>query len=78
MTDLQAFIDLYTRLGIDCNVNQCAETGNQFIILTSKDSHSDYENEKPTESDKLQGYYGFYSKVEFDKDGIFLNQGFWE
>lgn len=81
MTDLQSFIELYTRLGVSCVVNQCSETGNQFIVFAPKDYYSDLvvwsENYNPTESDKFEGQHGFFSRIDFDKDGKFIKQGFW-
>ena len=82
MTDLEAFIELYLKFGIDCKVNQCTETGNQFIILAPSNYYSGLiewsENFSPTESDKIEGHHGFYSRIDFDKDGKFISQGFWE
>lgn len=78
-TDLQAFIDLYSRLGITCNINQSSETGNQFILLVECFSSFDEEGDpKPTKSGKLIGHPEYCSRIKFDKDGNFISQGFWE
>lgn len=82
MTDLESFIELYARFGIACNVNQDIETGNQFILLVERFSHyatDGYPGQpKPTKSDKLTGYSDFHSRIDFDQNGKFIGQGFWE
>lgn len=75
MTDLEAFIELYSRFGISCIVNQCPDTGNLFINLAP---YSVSEKQSPTESEKFEGHYGYYSRIDFDKEGKFIKQGFWE
>lgn len=66
MTDLENFIALYKTFGIELKVEKAEDSSNQFIELRDGDH------------EKLEGYSGFFSDVEFDKDGKFLKQGFWE
>ena len=82
MTDLQSFIELYSKFGITCVVNQCPNTGNSFIVFCpeyySLDLNEWNGNCSPTKTDKIEGFNGFYSQIDFDKDGKFVGQGFWE
>lgn len=81
-TDLQAFIDLYKRLGIKVIVNECERKegrlneGEIYIVL-SEYGYGDTE-EKITYHKKFGGYTGFYTEIIFDKDGKFINQDFYE
>ena len=70
MTDLEKFIDTYKQFGIDIKFDE--KDGIKIITLGGCWEDSD------THSDKFIGYSGFYSQLEFDKNGKFLNQGFWE
>lgn len=76
MTDLDEYVKLYKRFGIDCIVN-IDENGNKYIQLSKMDCWSG-ENEEATLSDKFDGYGDFYSIITFSKDGEFIKQGFWE
>jgi hypothetical protein len=67
MTDLQAFKKLYGRFGI--NLVEKKEQGKIFIEFGSC-SENNHE--------KLTGYLGFYSRVTFNLEGKFINQGFYE
>lgn len=73
MTDLEKFIDTYKQFGIEIKtfVN---EKGNTEVILSKLGG---WQADR-TESDKLDGYSGFYSDLEFTEEGKFLRQGFWE
>ena len=72
-SDLDRFIELYRSFGIDCVVNEKNEI--KIIYLCE----SDYTfNEQATLSDKLKGYNDFFSKVVFDSNGKFIEQGFYE
>lgn len=69
MTDLQKFIDTYKQFGIDVKTY---EDGDKIKInLNGWKNYS-------TESDKFDGYCGFFSDLEFTKEGKFLRQGFYE
>jgi len=72
--DIWRFLELYKDFGIDCKVNINDKTGGFYIVL----GESRYSDDDVTESEKFQGYGGFYSDVAFDKDGKFISQGFWE
>lgn len=78
MTDLEAFIDLYARFGINCKVETEESSTHQFIILLVEDSHLPTTSSKTESSGKLTGYNGFYSRVEFDENGKFVQQEFLE
>ncbi len=73
MSDLEKFVEMYRSFGIECVVKK--KDGFSFIYLCV----SDYPfEEKSTISNKLIGYSDFFSKIKFDKDGKFINQGFYE
>lgn len=69
MTDLEKFIDTYKQFGID--VKTYEKCDKIRIVLNGWEDHS-------TESEKFDGYSGFYSDLEFTKEGKFLRQGFYE
>jgi hypothetical protein len=73
MSDLDKFIELYRSFGIECKVN--LEYGNKIIYLCESTYSFD---EQSTISDNLVGYPDFFSKVIFDGDGKFIEQGFYE
>ena len=77
MTDLEKFIELYKSIGIELGVNINSENNNQEILL-SEGTYSFSDGKKGTISEKLKGYMGFYSSIEFDLNGKFIEQGFWE
>ena len=70
-TDLQKFVDLYKGFGIELSVEKCEpsnpEVEGGFSIELRQGSHP-----------KFNGYSCFLSTVIFDKDGKFIEQGFWE
>ena len=68
MTDLERFIDLYRSFGVILNPVP-TNTGTQVRLEAGNVDN---------EGVKLVGYEGFYSCVEFDGEGAFLRQGFWE
>lgn len=72
MTDLEKFIDTYKQFGIEVKVVE-----NEKLNLEVKLRLS-YDDNFATESDKFDGYSGFYSDLEFTKEGKFIRQGFWE
>ncbi len=63
---------MYSYIGFELIVNIDSDNQKQIVIL-SKD---DYDDKKPTTG--FSGYTGFYSQIEFDMSGKFLEQGFWE
>jgi len=65
MTHLEKFIALYKEFGIECEVKTHTD-GSKTIRMEGDDSG------------KLTGHFFFYTLVEFDKDGNFVKQGFWE
>jgi len=71
-TDLQRFVALYASFSITCVVTPCTQ-GSEIVLSAPDPSEAEY-----TRSEKLDGYYGFYSRVIFDADGKFISQGFWE
>lgn len=70
MTDLEKFIELYKGFGIKCVLLEKKEW---FEIYLKDGCHGGV-----TQSEKFDGYSGFYSDVRFDKQGKFIKQGFWE
>ena len=72
MTDLERFKELYSSLGIELIVNNDLSDNKQTIIL----SQGQYADQSMTKG--FIGYSGFYSQIDFDLDGKFLEQGFWE
>lgn len=86
-SDLLRFTTLYQSFGIECRIlsirtntqTRMYEKGkeeiNYKIVLAESNTCS---QECDTLSDKLDGYNGFYSSINFDKHGKFIKQGFWE
>lgn len=72
MTDLEKFIELYKGFGIDVKV---FDTKRNTKAIMLSDSSYDFNF---TNSDKFDGYSGFFTDIEFDNNGKFLRQGFWE
>lgn len=71
MTDLEKFLLLYNELGI--------------ILVAQVNEHRQKDDDwyqclhlQEEDNDKFIGYIGFYSDIYFDKNGKFINQGFWE
>lgn len=78
MTDLESFIELYRKFDIELNVIK-TDTGSEIILVAPDVNEDDTTKiEGGTISKKFEGYWGFYSKIAFDKDGKFIKQGFWE
>ena len=53
-------------------VNIDLEDNKQHVIL----HQGNYADDTMTTG--FSGYSGFYSQIEFDMDGNFIKQGFWE
>jgi hypothetical protein len=70
MTDLEKFKETYAQFGIELKT-YIGDNGNTFVDLNGFEDSS-------TRSDKFDGYGSFMSDVEFDTNGKFLRQGFWE
>jgi hypothetical protein len=68
MTDLEKFIDTYKQFGIDVKTFE-----SESKIIVNLNGWEDYS----TVSDKFGGY-GFFSEIQFTKEGKFLGQDFWE
>lgn len=64
VTDLQRFIELYRSVGIEL-VPETTDDGTPWLTLKEGDP-------------KVGGYLGFYTSIEFDKDGKFVQQSVWE
>lgn len=68
MTDLQRFIEMYKSFGIELKPKPTYKTSDgSMTIEMEQGSHP-----------KFGGYRGFSSTVDFDKDGKFIQQEFWE
>lgn len=86
MTDLEKFKALYDSLGVPyiCDWiptkfpwNGPPSDIRQQIII----GEGEFEycgNWRHESSDKIDGYGRFYTRIEFDNDGKFIKQGFWE
>jgi hypothetical protein len=74
MTDLERFTIFYNKVGIKLQPVKDQE-GNNIIFRFGKDEHADNEI---NQSDKFDGYNGFFSDIEFTQAGEFVRQGFWE
>lgn len=72
MTDLEKFQELYLSIGFELIVNIDLEDKKQHVVL----HQGNYADDTMTTG--FSGYGGFYSQIEFDMDGKFLKQGFWE
>jgi hypothetical protein len=68
MSDLEKFIELYANFGISFNKQ---ENDNVITLYLGEHDFAYF-------SKKITGYYGFYSTIDFTKDGEFIKQGFWE
>lgn len=86
MTDLERFKELYDHLGVPYICDRIpvafkwsgpSEEKRQMIIIGEGEFTYGGDWSHP-ESDKLDGYGRFYTKIEFDDDGKFIKQGFWE
>lgn len=71
-TDLESFIDLYKRFGIDVKVNEVDK--NKSITL----SHTLHTDEKETTHESFGGYEGFSTTITFSHEGKYIGQDFWE
>lgn len=75
MTDLEKFVALYREFGVACKVNP-RDDGGSYIVFHESNAWGPEDTD--TTWDKFDGYNGFYSKIEFDAEGKFVKQGFWE
>jgi hypothetical protein len=69
MTDLEKFIETYKQFGIEIKTHNDGDK-----IRVDLNGCEEYS----TISEKFGGYVGFYSDLEFTKDGKFVRQGFYE
>jgi len=74
VTDLELFLAFYKSAGIELRPAEDFE-GDNIVLRFGKDEFGD---NAIVNSDKFDGYIGFYSDAEFTKDGVFVRQGFWE
>ena len=65
MTDLEKFVALYKEVGITLNPK---ENDEGFFLMLEEES----------DDSKITGYYRFYTSIQFDKNGKFMEQGIWE
>ena len=82
MTDLEKFIELYKSFGIKLKPYKDDKT-NFTTIFMQEGNPDDFIGsrmnvKKYSVSNKFEGYSDFFSMVDFDKDGKFIKQGFWE
>lgn len=69
MTDLEKFIDTYSQFEIEVKTYKDGDK-----IRVDLNGYG----ESSTNSDKFDGYGGFYSDLEFTEEGKFIRQGFYE
>ena len=74
MTDLDAFVAFYKKLGIEMKPAEDKE-GENIIFRFGKDEFGDND---VNDDNRFDGYMGFFSDIEFTKEGEFVRQGFWE
>ena len=74
MSDLQAFIELYKRFGIELTPRYYED---KIEIILAEDDYYD-GNPSHALTEKITGYSGFYSSITFNLEGKFIEQGFWE
>ncbi len=74
MTDLELFLAFYKQIGVDLEPISSKENNNIVYGI----GNADFHDMGLTISDKFDGYGGFYSDIEFTKNGKFVRQGFWE
>jgi len=72
LSDLQKFIKLYLSLGIELKIFKDEENGNTYFQL------GEYIYDKYTTRDERFEGYNMYTRLDFDKNGKFIKQGFWE
>lgn len=73
MTDLKAFLAFYKKIGIDL-----IPEARDDDAISYKIGNPRFRDDEINDSTKFDGYDGFYSDINFTKDGEFINQGFWE
>lgn len=82
-SDLDKFIDLYSSLGIDFEINYSEETGITYVIIAPSDFVGYNDESGITTSEKFKGesFKGdatfTHSRIEFS-DGKFICQGFYD
>ncbi len=85
-SDFEKFIELYKSIGIDVfvrdlngvnNVYKEIFLGNPFEMYSDNDQIKK-RLKKFKSSDKFGGHCCFFSTIQFDEDGKFITQGFWE
>ena len=64
MTDLEKFVELYNSIGVKVEVE--------------KDSHGAWFKLEAKSCEAITGYIGLHTTIEFDKNGKFISQGFYE
>jgi hypothetical protein len=65
VNDLERFVELYRSVGIDLSPKKEDDGGFRLDLV---------EGEHP----KFDGYSYFCSIIQFDANGVFVSQGFWE
>ena len=80
-TNLQAFVNLYNRFGIECKINVLSDR--QTIIIGDPDNYSPETDDALGEAwtyikDKVEGYSNFKTVMTFDLEGKFVSHGVWE
>lgn len=69
-TDLDKFKELYKSLDIELTVEEKEEV--LLVKMSRTVIGTDF-----TYSTKFKGWSGFYSDIQFTKEGEFIDQGFW-
>lgn len=66
ITDLEKFKELYTSVGVNFKIFGHHTTGAEQMRLTAN------------ETNKVSGFCGFETSIQFDEDGKFIEQGIYE
>lgn len=77
MTDLQKFLELYRSVGIEPEINPDQESDFSWVT-PMVDRGTVLVLCGSTDANKTDGYMNFFTRIDFDKDGNFISQGFWE
>ena len=74
MTDKEKLIELLKSFGVPFKEERCKSNNGWYEgVEFGNPLYEEWE-----ESDKVSGYYGFYTHFEFDETGKFICVGAWE
>jgi hypothetical protein len=74
-TDLEKFVELYGGVGIVLSPEKIAGIRDN---MDDSQIHVTLEVDNLSAQSRVKGYAGYYTRLVFDKEGKFLEQGIWE